>query len=193
MKDNKYIAAFFDRQFLKFCGVGIINTLVGSGVMYALYNLAHCGYWFSSAMNYVVGSVVSYFLNKHFTFRSTTRSWREVLRFAVNIAACWFAAYVLALPLAQAIFDMLSDTARDNIAMLFGMVIFTGLNYLGQRFFAFKYSDQAAQDERTAEVDAYYAERRRLAKEKEERVKARRAERKAEKKAARENKAKGEK
>ena len=110
--------------------------------MYALYNLAHCGYWFSSAMNYVVGSVVSYFLNKHFTFRSATRSWREVLRFAVNIAACWFAAYVLALPLAQAIFDMLSDTARDNIAMLFGMVIFTGLNYLGQRFFAFKYSDQ---------------------------------------------------
>ena len=158
-----------------------------------LYNLAHCGYWFSSAMNYVVGSVVSYFLNKHFTFRSATRSWREVLRFAVNIAACWFAAYVLALPLAQAIFDMLSDTARDNIAMLFGMVIFTGLNYLGQRFFAFKYSDQAAQDERTAEVDAYYAERKRLAKEKEERVKARRAERKAEKKAARENKAKDEK
>ena len=28
--------------------------------------------------------------------------------------------------------------ARDNVAMLVGMVLFTGLNYLGQRFFAFR-------------------------------------------------------
>ena len=27
---------------------------------------------------------------------------------------------------------------RDNVALLAGMVFFTGLNYLGQRFFAFR-------------------------------------------------------
>lgn len=31
-----------------------------------------------------------------------------------------------------------SVTVRDNVSMLVGMVLFTGLNYLGQRFFAFK-------------------------------------------------------
>ena len=138
MKDNKYIAAFFDRQFLKFCGVGVINTLVGSGVMYALYNLAHCGYWFSSAMNYVVGSVVSYFLNKYFTFNVRKRSWEELARFTLNILFCYLVAYGVAKPLARLIFSALSESARDNIAMLAGMVFFVPLNYLGQRFFAFR-------------------------------------------------------
>ena len=43
------------------------------------------------------------------------------------------------------IFSGLSETASDNIAMLGGMVLFVGLNYLGQRFFAFK--DAGKEDE----------------------------------------------
>ena len=30
-----------------------------------------------------------------------------------------------------------SVKVQDNVAMLVGMVVFTGLNYIGQRFFAF--------------------------------------------------------
>ena len=130
--------AFFDKRFLKFCLVGVANTLVGSGVMYAFYNLANCSYWFSSAMNYVVGSVVSYFLNKYFTFRSNSRSWGEIARFAVNIAVCYLIAYGVARPLVHAVISSLSVTANDNRALLAVMVIFTALIYLGQRFFAFK-------------------------------------------------------
>ena len=142
---KKIISAFFDKQFLKFCAVGVVNTLVGTAVMYGLYNLAHCGYWFASAMNYVVGSVVSYFLNKYFTFKSRKQSWQEVARFALNIAVCYLVAYGLAKPLVRWIFSGLSETASDNIAMLGGMVLFVGLNYLGQRFFAFK--DAGKEDE----------------------------------------------
>ena len=130
--------AFFDKRFLKFCLVGVANTLVGSGVMYALYNLANCSYWFSSAMNYVVGSVVSYFLNKYFTFNVKKRSWREIARFTANILFCYLIAYGVAKPLARMVFSALSESARDNLAMLAGMVFFVPLNYLGQRFFAFR-------------------------------------------------------
>ena len=135
---KKIISAFFDRQFLKFCLVGIANTIVGTAVMYGLYNLAGCGYWFSSAMNYVVGSVVSYFLNKYFTFKSRSQSWKEIARFVINIAVCYLIAYGLAQPLVGVMFSGLSETASDNVAMLAGMCIFTALNYLGQRFFTFK-------------------------------------------------------
>lgn len=135
---KKIISAFFDKQFLKFCLVGVANTLVGTAVMYGLYNLAHCGYWFSSAMNYVVGSVVSYFLNKYFTFKSRSQSWQEIARFVINIAVCYLIAYGLAKPLVRVIFGGLSETAGDNVAMLAGMCIFTVLNYLGQRFFTFR-------------------------------------------------------
>ena len=131
------IAAFFDRRFLKFCLVGVLNTLVGTAVMFGLYNLAQCSYWFSSAMNYVVGSVVSYFLNKHFTFRSSGGGWRQLLRFALNIAVCYLIAYSAAQPFVEWLLKDADVRVRDNLAMLVGMVIFTGLNYLGQRFFAF--------------------------------------------------------
>ena len=64
----KNIKQYLDLTFWKFILVGIINTLVGTTVMFVAYNLCHLNYWVSSASNYVVGSIVSYFLNKYFTF-----------------------------------------------------------------------------------------------------------------------------
>ena len=68
-----------DPTLFRFLLVGVVNTAVGYGIMFGLYNLAglhtwgDLGYWISSAANYVVGSVVSFFLNKHFTFRNEER------------------------------------------------------------------------------------------------------------------------
>ena len=135
---KKLIGAFFDKRFLKFCLVGVANTLIGSAVMFGLYNLAHCSYWFSSAMNYVVGSVVSYFLNKYFTFRSAERGWREILRFALNIAVCYVVAYSAAQPFVAWLLKGATVSVRDNVAMLAGMVIFTALKKQEKRFFAFR-------------------------------------------------------
>lgn len=52
MKDK--IKNILDITFWKFVLVGIVNTLVGTGVMFAAYNLLHLSYWLSSASNYVV-------------------------------------------------------------------------------------------------------------------------------------------
>ena len=70
------LAKLFDPTFFRFILVGLVNTAVGYGVMFGLYNLTPLntwgsrGQWIASAANYLVGSVVSFFLNKHFTFRS---------------------------------------------------------------------------------------------------------------------------
>ena len=132
------IKIFYDKTFLKFIIVGIINTAVGAGVMFALYNIFHCSYWFSSIMNYVVGSIVSFFLNKYFTFKSKSFSFKEVIYFIINIAVCFFIAYGLAKPFAIYILSGYSKSVQENTAMFIGMVIFTGLNYLSQRFIVFK-------------------------------------------------------
>ena len=134
----KFIKILYDKTFLKFIIVGIINTIVGAGVMFSLYNIFHCSYWFSSIMNYVVGSIVSFFLNKYFTFKSKFFSFKEVLYFTVNIAVCFFIAYGLAKPFAMYLLNGYSLSVQENTAMFIGMVIFTGLNYLSQRFIVFK-------------------------------------------------------
>lgn len=136
----------FDPTFFRFIVVGVINTLVGYGVMFGLYNLAglhtwgDTGYWISSAANYVVGSIVSFFLNKHFTFRNQEKGAGVVIRFVVNISVCYLLAYGLAKPaVAWALGGMgLGEQLQGNLTMLFGSGLFVLLNYFGQRFFAFK-------------------------------------------------------
>ena len=71
---------------VKFVLVGVVNTIVGTSVMFIMYNVFSFNYWISSAANYVVGSIVSYFLNKYFTFQDKEKSWKTVVRFVLNIS-----------------------------------------------------------------------------------------------------------
>lgn len=132
------MSSLFDRTMIKFLIVGAVNTLVGCGTMFLLYNLAHCSYWVSSAANYVVGGVVSFFLNKYFTFQNRERSWKQVWKFILNITSCYLIAYGAAKPLVLWVLSGQSVSVQENAAMLTGMCLYTGLNYLGQRFFAFR-------------------------------------------------------
>ncbi len=126
------------KTFLRFLLVGVVNTLVGTAIMFGLYNIAGCSYWVSSAANYFFGSIISYFLNKYFTFQNKEKSLSQVIRFVVNIVICYFLAYGIAKPVCLFLLADASVAVRDNVSMLVGMCLFTGLNYFGQRFFAFK-------------------------------------------------------
>ena len=134
----KRLRALFDAKLWKFLLVGVVNTLVGTAIMFGLYNVAGCSYWVASAANYVLTSILSFFLNKYFTFRSRERSVGQVVRFAANIAVCYLLAYGISEPLMLWLLADRSRQFRENVAMLGGMVLFVALNYLGQRFFTFR-------------------------------------------------------
>ena len=127
----------FDASLWKFLLVGVANTLLSAVIMFLLEGL---GYWPSTAIAYVAGSVMSFFLNRHFTFQSKAPFWPSVLRFAVNVAVCYLIAYSVAQPLAELVLGWIGLPAIwvERLAKLGGMVLFTGLNYFGQRFFAFR-------------------------------------------------------
>ena len=127
-----------DAKLIKFLIVGVINTAVGAGVMFVLYNLVHCSYWLSSACNYIVGGVVSFFLNKYFTFKNTQKSLIQIGLFVFNLAVCYIAAYILAKWMIYRMLANQSENIKDNIALFLGMCIYTGLNYIGQRLIVFK-------------------------------------------------------
>ena len=114
--------------------------------MFGLYNLAglhawgDTGYWISSAANYMAGSVVSFFLNKRFTFKNQEKGPWVVLRFVLNISVCYLLAYGLAKPAAAWVLGGLGlgEQLQGNLTMLAGSGLFVVLNYFGQRFFAFR-------------------------------------------------------
>ncbi len=126
-----------DASVPKFILVGVVNTLFGTTLMFVLYNVFHVSYWWSSAANYFFGSILSYFLNKHFTFKYKGDTTGSALRFTLNILVCYLLAYGIAKPLMLWILSGYSKSVQENVAMLVGMVLFTTFNYLGQRFFAF--------------------------------------------------------
>jgi len=147
---------FFDEKLLKFMLVGVLNTVVGTAIMFSFYNVLHLGYYVSSAANYILTSIMSFFLNKYFTFKSRGHMAKSALKFAINIIVCYVLAYGIAKPAAAFLLSKLpadlmnpikdflcqflsGDKAiEENIAMLVGMVLFVVFNYAGQRFFAFK-------------------------------------------------------
>ncbi len=143
------IKRIIDRTVIRFALVGVVNTLVGAGLMFILYNFAGLSYWCSSAANYICGGVLSYFLNKRFTFGVKKRSARQFLLFAANQVACYLIAYGAAKPLAARVFSALAPKTQDNLAMLVGMVVFTALNYIGQKYLVFKYGNKTQKGDGT--------------------------------------------
>lgn len=132
------IKKYVDITTLKFIIVGVVNTIVGTGIMFVLYNIFSVNYWISSASNYVVGSIVSYFLNKYFTFQNREKSFKQIVYFILNISACYLIAYGLAKPVVSFVLSNFSEKMQGNISMLVGMGLFVVLNYFGQRVFVFK-------------------------------------------------------
>lgn len=132
--------AFFDAKFFKFVLVGIINTIFSAIIMFLLYNLANFGYWGSSAVSYILGSILSFILNKSFTFKNKESVIKTALKFSVNITVCYLLAYSISKPLTEKalLSTSLPNNIVEQISMLVGMVLFTMLNYVGQRFFTFK-------------------------------------------------------
>ena len=125
-----------DKSIPKFLLVGVGNTLLSMVLMFLLEGL---GYWPSTAIAYVAGAVMSFFLNRHFTFRSQETLLRSAVKFAVNVAVCYVLAYALAQPIAGWALGRtaLAPVWQERLTTLGGMCLYTALNYCGQRFFAF--------------------------------------------------------
>ncbi len=141
------LRSLFDEKMWKFLLVGILNTLVGNGLSFLLLNLvpwetfavgSKGALTLSSGISTVLASIMSYFLNKHFTFQYKGKDRAVILRFALNIAVCYFIAYTLVGNLCIELLSGQSQWIQENLSMIAGMCTFVATNYLGQRFFTFR-------------------------------------------------------
>lgn len=150
----KTVRALFEKyrdfimEVIHFGMVGVINTLMGWGIMALLYNLIHMNYWISSGISYFIGSVFSYHANAKLTFKVEERDRWLPWRFALNIIVCYLVSFSVAKPLVARLIELtglargggLSQALFENIAMIFGMGIFIVMNFFGQKLFVFRKS-----------------------------------------------------
>ena len=125
-------------SFLRFLLVGVGNTLLSMILMFLLEGL---GYWPSTAIAYVAGATMSFFLNRYFTFHSEEDFWRSLGKFIVNVVVCYVVGYGLAkllVPIPEEPYYAIPVIWYERASKLLGMCLYTLLNYFGQRFFAFR-------------------------------------------------------
>jgi len=124
-------------SFVRFLIVGVGNTLLSLVIMFLLEGL---GYWPSTAIAYVAGAIMSFFLNRYFTFHSQENFLPSVWKFAVNVVVCYVVGYGLARLLVRPPEGLTAvpTVFFERLSKLVGMGLYTILNYFGQKFFAFR-------------------------------------------------------
>lgn len=138
---------FLHSSFFRFLLVGVGNTLLSTVITFGLYNLAEWHPVLSSAIGYVAGAIMSFLLNRSFTFHSQENFWRSAVKFAINVAVMWTITTPFLQPwLAERLQAVFVDRWANNVSLVLCMGLYTILNYFGQRFFAFRGSAKKPQE-----------------------------------------------
>jgi putative flippase GtrA len=132
----------FDKVFLKFLLVGVINTIVGYSIMFVMHNVMRMSYWLSSGFGYYISAVFGFFLNKRFTF--TVKRWSVfmIVSFIVVIVVSYYLPYWVAEHVIKIIFPNNTENFRGNVALVVGTGMASAVSYLGQRFIVFRKKEE---------------------------------------------------
>lgn len=124
---------------VRYALVGVSNTAVGFCTIWLCLRGFGLGDALSNAIGYVVGFIWSFLLNRAWTFSHTGHAGAGMVRYALVCLASYVANLAVVLGLAR-LFG-----PGHLYAQAAGMVTYSGLAYLGARFYAFPAGKPTAQ------------------------------------------------
>lgn len=116
-------------QFMKFGAIGLLNTAVGLGLITGMMYFLKLNPFLANAIGYSVGILMSFTLNGRVTFGQQSLSNEMFIRF---LAVC-LVAY-----LANIAVVGLTLGYNKYAAQIFGNIVYTIVNFIGCRVFAFQ-------------------------------------------------------
>jgi len=120
------------RQLVKFGLVGAANTLFTFSIIFILNKVLGITYLIVNPIAYLLPTITSFYFNRKWTFKSEGNVKKEGLLFFLVIGVAWLVQYCL-------VFLLVEQIGVDPlIAQIVGMIVFTGLNFTGQKFITFK-------------------------------------------------------
>ena len=109
--------------------VGVVNTMFGFSIIFLLMYLGVSATT-SNAIGYALGSLLSYFLNRKYTFNSEGERKREALKFFVVLAFAYGLNF-LTLQWGLTLFN-------PYLAQFFSAVVYTLSSFVMAKLFVFK-------------------------------------------------------
>lgn len=120
------------RQILRFILVGGINTLVGVAAILGLRFIAGASDVVANFLGYIVGIVVSFVLNRRFTFADRGPVSSSLLRFVVSVAIAYGANLAVLMTCLRVL-----DTG-SLVAQIASIVVYSVVFFLLAKLFAFR-------------------------------------------------------
>jgi len=117
---------------VRFLIVGVANTLVGIGTMYAAMYFLGFDIVYANILGYAIGTIQSFLLNKSWTFGSSDRAVSSFIRFLLVLAVAYGANLVTVI-VANTTFGV-----NPYVAQALGIFPYTSIGFLGSRYFAFR-------------------------------------------------------
>jgi len=118
------------KQIIQFCGVGILNTIIGYGAFFILVNYLY--YLLALLIAQIIGVTHSFLWNKYWIFKSKKFQLFEFIKFNL-IYAIVFIVNAIALFVSV---DIIHTNPR--IAQLILLPVITLVSFFGQKFWTFR-------------------------------------------------------
>jgi len=122
----------FFAQSIKYIVVGIINTLLTLVVIWLMRNVFHTPLVVANVTGYVLGFINSFLLNRSWTFKSFNDWKKEFIKFLMVFFICYLIQLGVLLLLEK------YTGLKETYNVLIGMVVYTALNFLFNKYFTFK-------------------------------------------------------
>jgi len=116
-------------EFIRYNLVGIVNTIVGFLIIFLLMFIGFTPV-LSNLMGYAIGSVVSFYLNSRFTFKSTQTTKAQVVKFFTILLMSYFLNLLT--------LQWLLELINPYLAQFFSAVVYTISSFLLVKFIVFK-------------------------------------------------------
>lgn len=116
---------------IRFILVGLVNTFVGLGCIYIAMYFFGMGVEQSNLVGYMIGLIVSFTLNKRWTFKNRDHIFISLIKYLIVIAIAYVAN------LQTVLFCVENLQISPYLAQSFGVVPYAIIGYLGCKFFAF--------------------------------------------------------
>ena len=116
-------------QFLTFNLVGVVNTIFGFSLIFSLMFMGLSA-TVSNVIGYFFGAILSYYLNKKYTFKSKEKNKQEALKFFTVL----FISYIINFIILQ----LLITRTDPYLAQLISAIAYTVSSFILAKFFVFK-------------------------------------------------------
>ena len=117
---------------IRYLLVGVVNTMVGLGIIYLAMYFLHMDLASSNAFGYAIGIMVSFALNKKWTFASQDHVVYSFLRYLLVLGVAYAAN------LATVLFANAHFYLNPYLSQALGIIPYTTIGFLGSRYFAFR-------------------------------------------------------